>query len=235
METVSNFVQSLLQTANPYVQGPASSNFRFLDEAFGTENNRRQKRDNLEAFLCQSATFTRSRIPCESHPLNSPRDRRLSAKLHVMYGVPIDICRRGTYRSSYGFAASMVYDLRNYTTASFWGPYLPDRRATVDWEKMEAAFIVLGHNLGTFSNTTRGMFSVPWQYPWLGVTPNSFTSINLSSGPERSLHPEDPYNVTGTWMRVRPPDKLWKNHEVTLSLQVVCFLGNQKSTRVIQG
>jgi len=99
----------------------------------------------------------------------------------------------------------MVYDLRNYTEETMWGPFLPDGKATVDWEKMEAAMIVLGHNLREFNKSTDGIFKSVWTSPWLGTSPGSFNPLSLMELPEPlpPPKPEDPYNIEGTWIRVR--------------------------------
>jgi hypothetical protein len=187
----------------------------------------KEKRDNIEAFLCQSITFSRSL----SHPTSSPPtpvsfpNRQASAKLHVQYGTPIFCPRRSKYHQAYPYAISMVYDLRNYREETMWGPYLPDGRAGVDWEKLEAVMIVLGHNLRVFTEQANGGVFGPrnvWREPWVGASPGSYVSggsllgigkgLGLGLGaPAPALVEEsavvDPYGIQGTWMRV------------------VCFLG----------
>ncbi len=101
-----------------------------------------------------------------------------------------------------------------------WGPYLPDGKATVDWEKIEAIFIVLGHNLFALSRQTHGRCSKVWTDTFQGIAPNSYhddVKVKIQNeekkskgrdmsegGIGRSLLPlhEDPYNVSGTWTRV---------------------------------
>ena len=98
----------------------------------------------------------------------------------------------------------MVYDLRNYTEETLWGPYLPDGNAGVDWEKIEAVMLVLGHNMETFTEQTHGIFKPLWTEAFSGATPDSYESISMPQV-ETPLTPppfEDPYNIQGTWMRV---------------------------------
>lgn len=127
----------------------------------------------------------------------------------------------------------MVYDLRNYTEETLWGPYMGDGLATVDWEKLEAVMLVLGHNVESFRNSIgeqmlpRGLV---WKEGWRGASPYSYTSVDIAGvdsddeeeeeeeeeesgigrggrgkeeeGVKKKEDVEDPYNITGTWMRV---------------------------------
>lgn len=164
---------------------------------------------NKEAFLCQSQTFMRSRRDMRDHSSMPPhmpphKIRQASAKLHTLFGVPIRTPCRTRYRQSYPFAVSMVYDMRNYTEGSLWGPFLPDGKASVDWEKMEAVMIVLNHNMQEFSANTNGILSILWSDPWHGCFPGSYEGLPLKNRtvPRPSMKFEDPYNITGSWMRV---------------------------------
>lgn len=100
----------------------------------------------------------------------------------------------------------MVYDLRNYTSLSLRGPFLPDGKATVDWEKMEAVMIVLGHNIREFAinqGTKLGLRPL-WNHCWDGASPNSYMGKKLERGEDvkPQVDFEDPYGIAGTWMRV---------------------------------
>ena len=181
------------------------------------EKRDKEKRDNIEAFLCQSTTFARSRIRSEEERSGGVstavgfESRQASAKLHVHYGTPIFCPRRTKYNQAYPYAISMVYDLRNYTEETLWGPYLADGQASVDWEKMEAVMIVLGWNLRVFMEQSSGggVFGPRsiWREPWVGASPGSYDAGKC--GVPQAL-PEgvvDYYEIQGTWLRV------------------VCFLG----------
>jgi hypothetical protein len=193
-----DFVTTMMRAAH---RGADSKNVRILTDFF-------DERSNKEAFFCQSITYARSKIR-QDEPLNmaSFEDRQASAKLHTYFGVPIRSLCRTKYKLSYPYAVSMVYDMRNYTNGTLWGPFLPDGRATVDWEKMEAVMVVLGHNLREFTTSTNGIFRPLWTSPWHGVSPNSYKSIPLKRALELPTEPnfEDPYNITGSWMRVSCP------------------------------
>lgn len=102
-----------------------------------------------------------------------------------------------------------------------WGPYLPDGQAGVDWEKMEAVMIVLGHNMHAFTKQTHGMFPRIWRHGFDGIAPNSYyddgrfeklkkegKKIRAWEGMTEDVRVPlpvgfvDPYNLTGTWTRV---------------------------------
>ena len=163
--------------------------------------------------------------PTEDHatdPTNqrSPSfDRQLSAKLHCLYGVSIGAvrkpCESSPHRYSlrhdtaaiHPYARARVYDLRQHTEdGTFWGPFLDDGLQTADWEKLEAIMIILDYNLRRSTEVHRqyeGMLELQ-EKPWVGATPNSFISPQQSvpMEPTLPLEAQDPYNITGTWMRV---------------------------------
>ena len=129
----------------------------------------------------------------------------MSAKLHTMYGVPIDYPRRSKFNATYPYACSVVYDLRNYTEGNMWGPYKDDGMCTTDWERLEAVMVVLGHNLRMFTENTHGIFKPLWAVPWQGASPDSYSPMSLCilrDQPKPPIDALDPYNVSGTWMRV---------------------------------
>ena len=124
-------------------------------------------------------------------------------------------------------ARSLVYDLRRYTEESFWGPFRPDGSQRVDWERLEAIMLVIQYNLRQFYERTSKRFPLLWHNPWAGIAPRSFVSpvdwrtrkrerdaIAKEAGEEKSeeelaeeaheeeMRTKDPYNITGTWMRV---------------------------------
>lgn len=143
--------------------------------------------------------------------------RQLSAKLHCLYGVPIDSVRKGTSVNSryslrsdsapiHPYARSLVYDLRQHTDHNSWGPFQNDGSQDVDWEKIEAIMIVLHHNM-RLSTETHHVFEgmmVVQNKPFVGASADSFVppSMVVPMQPALPLEAQDPYNVTGTWMRV---------------------------------
>lgn len=143
--------------------------------------------------------------------------RQLSAKLHCLYGVPIDSVHKGTSASSryslrsysapiHPYARSLVYDLRQHTDHNLWGPFQNDGSLDVDWEKIEAIMIVLHHNMKLSTETHHvfeGMMDVQ-DKPFVGASAHSFVfpPMDVPMQPALPLEAQDPYNVTGTWMRV---------------------------------
>ena len=147
------------------------------------------------------------------------RVRQLSAKLHVLYGIPIQYARDFSgncprydlrselkARSTHLYARSLVYDLRRFTEGTLFGPFLDDHSQDADWEKLEAIMIVLSYNINKYVETYDPDETVVprWNKPFAGATPRSFVSppFEIPKEPKLPLAARDPYNITGTWMRV---------------------------------
>lgn len=190
---VENVADLLRNTSS---ESPHPVNVEFLAELF-------QKPANVESLLCASSLYDRARRDGGGPP-RTKAEHQQSAKLHCLYGVPVLYRKWTKCRPVYPYATSKVYDLRQYTDQTFWGPFLDDGSQDVDWEKVEAIMVVLGHNLQIFSERSNGIFEPTWTDPFCGATPDSYMSPSLAAleGPLVSLDFEDPYNVTGTWMRV---------------------------------
>jgi len=185
-------IVEFLQTAAP---GESSLNVELLSGLSKDERNR-------EFLFCNSELFQRSR---GSSYTESSIDRQLSAKLHCLYGVPIESTGRTRSSRTYPYACSKVYDLRNYTPNTIWGPYLNDGSLSVDWEKVEAIMVVIGHNLRMLSERTRnGIYESIWSKPFATAVPDSYVSLSVPRIDETTPPPDamDPFNVTGTYMRV---------------------------------
>lgn len=102
----------------PSVTYSPGRNISFLNECFSKEPVR-------EAFLCQSFLFQRARAPIKhfEQPKELPTEERLmSAKLHCLYGDMVLNYGRTRSSRTYPFACSKVYDLREYTSRTRWGP-----------------------------------------------------------------------------------------------------------------
>ncbi|KAL7789066.1 hypothetical protein V8C37DRAFT_411418 [Trichoderma ceciliae] len=172
----------------------ASRNAGFLSSLFGNEINR-------AAFFQKSSLFERlyrSQHRQLSSVNLSREQRQQSAKLHCLYGKPI--LKIGSLRSTrtYPYACSRVYDIRQYTTRTRWGPFMDDGSDRVDWEKVEAILIVLGNNI--YAKKLARLFDEFWDNPFSGSWKGSFIS---STNPDKSsLDGMDPYGVTGTWYRI---------------------------------
>ncbi|KAL1311843.1 hypothetical protein AAFC00_001918 [Neodothiora populina] len=120
------------------------------------------------------------------------------------------------------YARSKVYDLRQYSAGSFWGPFKSDGTQDVDWEKMEAIMVVLGYNLRMFLERAQFEIDPMWEKPWIGAQKDSYvsqpdscfdrTAVNVEKfrapsitaglDEQRRLDELDPYGISGTWMRV---------------------------------
>ena len=172
-----------------------SRNATKLQQLFKSESNQ-------QAFLQRSFLFERVRNE-RSHPENldaeSHQIHQMSAKLHCLYGKPI--LKIGRLRSdrTYPYACSKVYDLRQYTTLTGWGPFMNDGSGKVDWEKMEAILVVLGNNIYMKKDVVK-IFAAVWDSPFTGSWTHSYTSPPRADITD--LDAQDPYGVTGTWYRV---------------------------------
>ncbi|PHH75795.1 hypothetical protein CDD82_4283 [Ophiocordyceps australis] len=177
---------------------------------------------NQEAFLQRSFLFERVRKEhhCPIRFPDAPKpEHQLSAKLHCLYGQPILNLGRLRSTRTYPFAVSKVYDLRQYTDQTRWGPFMNDSSGRVDWEKMEAILIVLGYNLHV--KRISKLFSDVWESPFSGSWPRSFLASSQTCA--SALDARDPYGVTGTWYRVsRLAPKSDASHKE--GTNIVCFL-----------
>ena len=228
LQYVADGINRLIETAA--TDHEVSLNLGILSEYFND-------RSNIDAFLCASALFERAGT--ENQKAAATRKlQQASAKLHCLFGVPIDhipkrssitlhrpnlmlspsSCTRLQSKQlpTHSYARSKVYDLRQYTDGTFWGPFLDDGKQTVDWEKVEAIMIVLGFNLNKFTERSDNRWPRVWHKPFAGATPNSYLSLEPAAAPVKenddellqiremalSLDAQDPYGVSGTWMRV---------------------------------
>ena len=164
--------------------------------------------DNRKTFLCQSSLFSRIRSETSDVRAHKP-NQQLSAKLHCLYGVPIEhLPEQPEVKdefATYPYACSLVYDLQNYTRRSLWGPFMDDETHNVDWEKMEAIMILIGHNWKTFGERREALTRALFTKPFVGAVPNSYVSVTLASPLDQvspSLKLDDPYDISGTWLRI---------------------------------
>ncbi|PPJ56550.1 hypothetical protein CBER1_03947 [Cercospora berteroae] len=235
LDYIAREINSLVETADKDQE--ESKNVQLLSDSF-------MLTDNIDTLLCGSSLFAPGRAgDSDQIQAETPELRQASAKLHCLYGVPVDtvpsrssfysmirhhraglalspsLCTRSqvSSRSTHQFARSKVYDLREYTDETLWGPFRRDGSHRVDWEKVEAVMIVLGFNLRRFTDRSDGRFPLIWKHPFVGATPGSYKSPPRIAPPEKkdfdedagvirdlalSLDAMDPYGVTGSWMRV---------------------------------
>jgi hypothetical protein len=172
-----------------------SRNADLLAGLFSTDSNR-------EAFLCRSFLFERARGLANCRTERPREDHQQSAKLHCLYGVPL--LKQGRTRSSnmYPFACSKVYDLREYTDATRWGPFMNDGSERVDWEKVEAIQIVLRKNMSIKLLEASPLFPGFWRSPFAGSWAGSYSPWPLGELEDSELKRRDPYGISGTWLRV---------------------------------
>ncbi|KAH8750559.1 F-box domain-containing protein [Diaporthe sp. PMI_573] len=216
-QTVTRLLQHATSRATrprPSVTYGASQNVSILRECFSEEST-------VQSFLCRSFLFQRARAPVKNFvsPRQPPtEERQMSAKLHCLYGAPVLNFSRLRSSRTHPFAISKVYDIREYTTRTRWGPFmdagpgpvgsevnedgqegLPGDK--VDWEKVEAIMIVLWHNMKTKGLDRLPVFSQFWGRPFAGCWPKSYVPEPRNRD-IKDLELEDPYDVTGTWLRV---------------------------------
>ncbi len=178
----------------------------------GSEDDALQS-SNSRASQCSESEFSEAEVKAQ----------KLSAKIHCLYGVPACEVRRSNSQTDgrryslrndtaplHPYVRSRVYDLRQHTkdeNGSFWGPFISDGSQEVDWEKVEAIMCMLNINMASFKRT-HDLFSedsIPdWTVPFKGVTPGSYRSrpMDIPMQPPLPLEAKDPYNISGTWMRV---------------------------------
>ncbi|PSS21933.1 hypothetical protein M430DRAFT_136661 [Amorphotheca resinae ATCC 22711] len=190
------FVRDVVGSYTETADARNSKNIALISKFF------RDPRDQV-AFLYQSRIWARARqavVPITPTP--PFEDGQASAQLHCLYGVPVP--RHMGFIRHLPYARSIVYDLRNHSDASLWGPYRDDPVLTVDWEKMEAIMMILAHSLRLFTDRTKGRFKPVWNVPFKGVSPDSFVPISLKryQQPAPPVDARDPYNISGTWFRV---------------------------------
>lgn len=178
---------------------------------------------NQAAFLCRSFIYQRARGELKYRSFSSPPrpEHQQSAHLHCLYGVPRLYAQPASQHRTRAskmspFACSKVYDLRQYTQRTRWGPFMDDGSGDdgsgsglrVDWEKVEAIMIVLGANLRQLGLNKFPICRNAWDVPFSGVWPHSYRPLSSASASSRApekplaLDLEDPYGVAGTWLRV---------------------------------
>jgi hypothetical protein len=141
-------------------------------------------------------------------PADDEEGRQLSAKLHCLFGIPASQTGNRIL-STHAHARSKIYDLRNYTDKTQWGPFRDDGSMRVDWEMIESQMIILGYNSGMCCRRFQPKFSPPWTDALQGVVPQKAQILpeypaKLLYEPDVPLVLRDPYNVSGKWSRVSP-------------------------------
>lgn len=208
-------------TGNLHWAPTRSSNAELLADIFASASAR-------DAFLHRSFLYDRARgipiIPARTLTRAGHRSRsrfqpqprpgagrhQMSAHLHCLYGMPGG--RTGTTTTDekmYPFACSKVYDLRECTDKTGWGPFRADGSGRVDWEKVEAVLLVLRENIRRKGLDGYSLFGNVWGRPFAGSWRQSYSSgggtlmpTAAVVGREMEDGGKDPFGVAGTWMRV---------------------------------
>jgi hypothetical protein len=209
-----------------------SRNIAFLKDRLSKQRNR-------YAFVMASNLY---REPMGISPLAVDISSN-AAHLHCLFGTAVDFLSCGhAFQSAsdlpldqvtgqiraHPYARAEVYDLRRYTSANKWGPWIEDTMQ-VDWERVECIMLDLAFNVQYFTSRTNGLMQGLWKAPFGGVVPDSYvdafskvdidpfkepsgssstadaSSQNLSvltSQPSPPPEALDPYGITGTWQRV---------------------------------
>lgn len=166
-------------------------NTSFLASKF----NHAYRKSNASTLLRQSSLFRRCGMP-DDLPADSIALRQLSARLHVYSALSLEL-RDSEFIDTPGaqhlhpYARSRLYDLRRYKRSNFWGPFMDDGSGRIDWEKVQAIYVVLGYGLRQLSERTGGTISggVCWgmglnggsdEEMWRGLAPGSYRSMTLS-------------------------------------------------------
>lgn len=198
---LSRSARSLERPTRSVTSAP-SRNADLLGDFFADETNR-------SAFLSRSFIFERARGETKNFSDPPRPEHQMSAHLHCLYGMPL--LKHGRTRSSrmYPFACSKVYDLREYTHDTRWGPFMGDGSLRVDWEKVEAILLVLRSNIKNKSLDSFSIFAHFWDRPFAGPWEGSYIPWPPAAEREEwererqsELGRQDPYDVSGTWLRV---------------------------------
>ena len=192
--TVIRLLRDASLTNNLPEEERASQNVSYLRDLFAES-------PSAMVFMQQSSLFERIKYKVHTGNRHTSRnhDHQLSAKLHCLYGKPILQAGRTRSAMTYPYACSRVYDMRQHTALTKWGPFRDDETGRVDWEKVEAISIVLGKNVKGLWGSA-GVFDEIWDTPFWGSFPKSFVPIKEAEKGDLDL--QDPYGVAGSWYRV---------------------------------
>jgi hypothetical protein len=174
-------------------------------------------RVNRDAILCRSETFFRTEDNEEGSP-DEDDIQQLSAKLHCFKGMNSGHDAVSLYWNiAVPYARSKVYDLRNYTAKTRWGPFRRDGSLYVDWVMVEAIMLVISWNSMLLTTAPElvwqsNLFNTPWYRGDFHHSHNANMDGSLASDyPENrdfALDRLDPYGVTGRYRRVRTALKM---------------------------
>ncbi|KAF2753386.1 hypothetical protein EJ05DRAFT_480400 [Pseudovirgaria hyperparasitica] len=200
---------SLNRVLSSHRKSAMSRNLASMDRLFSIQ-------ENVDIFISASSLF-KDGGSASQWPRNSEEERQLSAKLHVLFGVPeVPRSRALQQAELHAHAKARVYDLRQYTDKTAWGPFVNDGSMRVDWEKAEAIMLDLAHNLEKFTSHACNHFASNFIWPsrFQGCSANSYESKPLHEYPE-------PRAVIGHFLPSTPPDIAPLYHEPALPLDII--------------
>lgn len=197
-EFVTSTTLSLVATASADEFG-VSHNQQVLASLFDSITQ------NRDAFMCRSSLYSRAGTDYQK-PADDEEGRQMSAKLQCLFGITSTSGGRRSL-STHPYARSNVYDLRNYTDKTQWGPFRKDGSMKADWQMIESIMIVLGYSSGLCCRRFQAKFRPPWTDPFEGVIPERARIMppypaSLPMELEVPMHLKDPYNVSGIWSRI---------------------------------
>ena len=136
--------------------------------------------------------------------LKTGEDQQTSAKLHCLHGMTLDARGRRSM-SIHPYARSRIYDLRNYTDETHWGPFRDDGSMRVDWEMLESIMIDLTYNSCLCCARFKPQFTPKWSESFGGLLRDHVRAqypASLPMEPSIPVELKDPYNISGIWHRV---------------------------------
>ncbi|KAF2713940.1 hypothetical protein K504DRAFT_462407 [Pleomassaria siparia CBS 279.74] len=191
---IASTVERLLSSGND--DNDDSLNKHILRTWFGNSQN-------LDIVMSRSSLYERCGTASQQ-PANEEEDRQLSAKMHCLHGIPGNSLGRRSL-STHPHARSRVYDLRNYTDQTKWGPFREDGSMRVDWEMIESIMIVLAYNSNMCCRRNMPRFQPIWSDPFEGVVKHGTQTeykMTILKEPEIPIEMKDPYNISGLWSRI---------------------------------
>ncbi|KAF1911944.1 hypothetical protein BDU57DRAFT_551544 [Ampelomyces quisqualis] len=197
---VTSTVLSLISTASSSTSGYSHNQHKISKFFLHISQNH-------SAFMCRSSLYSRAGTELQK-PASDEESRQTSAKLHCLFGIPSSSSLGRRVLGTHPYARSRVYDLRNYTDATQWGPYRHDGSMRVDWEMIESLMIILGYNTGLCCRRFAPRFEPPWNDVLEGVVPE-YQALTIKGYPSKILYEpdvplrlKDPYGVSGVWSRI---------------------------------
>lgn len=202
LQAIEDTMFKLLRNATPSPGATPSSstpthlpsrNVLFLEELLKDPFSR-------DLFLYLSGVFhrpARPHVPSDTFWEAIPG----MAQLNCLYGNVNMSSASVNYSIStaHAWAECKAYNLTECTVNGNWGPFRDHEGGEVDWNRVEAAMMVLANNAGGGKWDKSGCMTSG--LPFSGSYPYSFSCPILRRDPCIDVD-TDPYGITGTWTRV---------------------------------